>query len=431
MFVLAAVVAYVWLMVPRTALGFRGREHRALGTEAYLAACNRLAPHKDRDPQTALRYQIACGNLKVQALLYGQGCSVSGDWSGDPGDFMSSVGAQVVTKRTNYWRLALSNTTHFHPLATREWRDFHTESIAVALAASRKQGGAQLAGFEEAFYNSAFGDHFLQDSFAAGHMGFNRPGSSAAASKKFHDEWNRKGRWVSNRRGEVWKTYGDGRLDNPESREARQHVLAATTESVYGMLTAFVRGEPDPAADLAVWYEVAYTIEDPEILPDLETIFARSETLSRPEMLPLLSVKRPAVKDGVLGSWSAFTMSFEDPDDPNGVLVFGGDLLLPWLGTRIEAGAGFGFQGSLTNPRFAVDAGLVRGLGLSVDGLLSHEVDAGTLLLIGEDIDVTLRLSFRTNSRPATGCSASISDLRSRSTALTSVCTRRSASPAC
>jgi hypothetical protein len=64
-------------------------------------------------------------------------------------------------------------------------------------------------------YENAFADHYLQDSYASGHMGFNRRASSAAAAKVFHDYWNRRGRVVSNRAGARWLAYGDGRLGGP------------------------------------------------------------------------------------------------------------------------------------------------------------------------------------------------------------------------
>lgn len=391
------IITYVSLAMSSPAFAWWRREHRAIGNEAYIAACNRLAPLKDRDPQTAQRFEIACGNLQVQAFLYGQGNSVAGDFLGEPDEFMTSLGASLVTQRTNYYRLALRNSTHFHPMATREWRALHEKAINGALEASKKVGSAQIGAFEQVFYDAAFGDHFLQDSFAAGHMGFNRPASSAAASLVYHDEFNRRGRWVSNRRGATWKTYGDGRLDAPENTEGRKHVVAAATESVYAVLVAFVLGEHDGTADLAVWHEVAYTIEDPELLPELEALFGTSESLERPDLLPLLSVKRPAVKDSVIGVWSSFSFPFDNMDNPIGVLVLGGDLVVPGIGMSMEAGAGVGFEGSMTKPRFAVDAGFVKSMGLSWDGLLSHEIDFGSLFLISDELDATLRLSLRSN----------------------------------
>lgn len=391
------MVASLVLADPRFALAWLGREHRALGAEAYVAACGRLQQARDRDPQIAQRYDIACGNLDVTSLLYGQGNAVSGDWVGQSSDLLDEVGAIAVVKKTNYWRLALRNSAHFHPLATRVWREFHVQAITDALAASRMQGAEQLERFEQAFAESAFGDHFLQDSFAAGHMGFNRPASSASAAKAFHDEWNERGRRIVNRRGDTWVTYGDGRLANPESKAARAHVLAACTESTYAVLVAFVLGERDPAPDLEVWSRVPFTIDDQELLPTLEAMFSESETLERPRALPLLAVKRPAVKDGVLAGWSAFTMSFDDAEHPVGSLVFGGDLVIPRVGARVEAGAGIAFEDDLENLGFAVDAGVVVPIALSFDGLFSHELDLGALLVIRDGVGAVARLGYRVN----------------------------------
>lgn len=383
---------------PRNVSAWSGREHRALGTEAYLAACERVAARKGQDAATQLRYEIACGNLEVTSFLYGQGNSVGGDWVSQPNELLSAAGSAIVTTKPNYWRLALTNSAHFHPLATREWRDFHKQAIADALAASQLQGVEQIERFEQAFAESAFGDHFLQDSFASGHMGFNRPGSSASAAKGYHDEWTRRGRRVANRKGESWFTLGDGRLDNPANRDSRRRVLAACTESVYAVLVAFVVGERDPQPDYAVWSEVAYTIEDEELLPAVESLFGGSETLRRPRMLPLLAVKRPAVKDGVLAAWSSVTTVFGDGDHHvTGLVVVGGDLVVPLIGTRIEAGIGVALEQGVGHPQLGGEASLVRPVGLSHDGLFSHEVDAGVALVIGGDVDVIVRAGYRVN----------------------------------
>ncbi len=385
------------VVVPRDAEAWRMAEHRALGSESYIAACDRLAPLKDRDAQTAHRFTVACGNLHIASFLYGQATSVSGDFVSEPGELKSAPGATAASSKANYYRLALTNSAHFHPLATREWREIHKDALREALAASAMVGVEQLETFELAFAHSAFGDHFLQDSFAAGHMGFSRPNSSSGASKAFHDEWNERGRRVINRRGEAWTTFGDGGLDSAANREGRRRVVVACTESVYAVLAAFVLGERDPEADYAVWREVPFAIDDQEILPTFESLFRGSETLSRPMVLPLLAVQQPARKDGVLGAWSSFTMSFEDDHHPIGSLVFGGDLIVPLIGVRVEAGAGIAFEDSFRHPRLAASAGFVRGLGLSLHGLLSHELDLGALVVIGDGADVVARLSYRVN----------------------------------
>ncbi|NVB81925.1 MAG: hypothetical protein HOV81_26325 [Kofleriaceae bacterium] len=394
----AIIVGAIVLAAPREAACWRMAEHRAIGTESYIAACERLAASKDRDAGTTQRYEVACGNLGTTAFLYGQGTSVSGDFVSEPGELLSVLGASTATSRTNYYKLALTNGAHFHPTATREWREIHKDAVDGALAASREVGVEQLQAFEQAFAESAFADHFLHDSFAAGHMGFDRPGSSVAASKAFHDEWNERGRRVANRRGQIWITYGDGYLDIPQNRDARRRVVAASAESVYGVVAAFVLGTRDPEPDYEVWREVPFAIDDQELLPTFESLFRGSEVLTRPTMLPLLAVKRRAEKDGILGAWSSFTMGFEDADHPIGAIVFGGDLLLPGLGTRIEVGAGIGLEDSARHVRFAVDGGFVKGIALSFSGLVSHEIDAGVLLVAGtDDVDVVPRITYRLN----------------------------------
>src|SRR5262249_17345775 len=111
--------------------------------------------------------------------------------------------------------------------------------------------------------------------------------------------------------------------------------------------------------------------------------------------LPLVAVKRPALKDGLIGVWSPWAVTFEHASHPRGAIVFGGDLIVPGLGARGEVGAGIGFDGDIDKPRLAIDAGLVGTLGLSWSGLVSHEVDLGALFLISGDLDVTLRLEYR------------------------------------
>jgi hypothetical protein len=86
---------------------------------------------------------------------------------------------------------------------------------------------------------------------------------------------------------------------------------------------------------------------------------------------------------------------FDDTSHSSGALVFGGDLLVPGLGTRIEVGAGLSFDDDLKRPRFALDAGFVGSVGLSWHGALSHEVDLGALFLIADDLDVMLHVGYR------------------------------------
>src|SRR5262249_34900586 len=157
----------------------------------------------------------------------------------------------------------LENSEHFNPMATRAWADYHQEAVEYALAGSRVQGLASIQKLELAVSESAFADHFLQDSFPAGPMGFNRTASSAAAPKTLHDTRNARGGVVSDRTGNRWVTFGDGRLDLPANADSRRHVMDAATLSVREVIRAFVLGEQSYEDELAIWNALAFTIEAP------------------------------------------------------------------------------------------------------------------------------------------------------------------------
>src|SRR5215813_4430495 len=129
----AGLLLVVW--DPRPAGGWATREHRAIGTEAYTAACAQVAEEVDvahaQDAALVARFDEACANVDVD-------------------------------RRLHYYNLARANSGHFHPAVTREWRRYHDDAIQRALSAAKLQGVAQSAEFERGFYENAFADHFLQ-----------------------------------------------------------------------------------------------------------------------------------------------------------------------------------------------------------------------------------------------------------------------------
>jgi hypothetical protein len=67
---------------------------------------------------------------------------------------------------------------------------------------------------QQAILFNSFADHFLEDAFSSGHLVVNRsPMASFTNNKALHDFYSMKGSMVVNRRGEVWKAYGDGSLE--------------------------------------------------------------------------------------------------------------------------------------------------------------------------------------------------------------------------
>src|SRR5258705_4244149 len=200
----------VLIGVVATSAGWNYVEHVELGSESYANACKQLRDEVEgADAATMTRLEIACDNLELSAELYGQACALAGDRFNAPADFMSTSAGWKAASRKQYYGLALANSTHFHPYAPREWRRYHSQALDHALEASRHQGLDAVDGLQLALFENAFADHFLDDPFSAGHMGFNRAASSVAASLVYHDQWNGKGRVVRDRTGASWRTYGD------------------------------------------------------------------------------------------------------------------------------------------------------------------------------------------------------------------------------
>jgi hypothetical protein len=214
-----------------------------------------MAPPND----TTARWCLACRSFP--AVLYGQSIAIAGDHVGTPEELMSSHGQIVAASIVNYASLALENVTHFHPEALRNWRAYHDQ--ALELATKDHPNATAARDFATVFYTSAFADHFLQDAFAAGHSGFNRPASGAVASKVFHDVWNQTGRLVKSSTGVCWVQYGDGKL-RYASATARFQIDAAEKASVADVLAAFVTGKRDLAREVRpVFYMPAEITPNP------------------------------------------------------------------------------------------------------------------------------------------------------------------------
>jgi hypothetical protein len=396
-----ALAALAWLILEAPAFGWTTPEHQEIGRDAYTGACAQLrgtvASLAARDPTVAARLERVCGaNLPVLARLYGDGTAIAGDFLGHPSEFLSQTGAWRFSSKKHYWLLALENSQHFNPTSTRAWAEYHQQAVAYALAAAAAPGVASVQQLELALFENAFADHYLQDSFAAGHMGFNRAASSAAAAKSFHDTWNRRGRVVTDRAGDRWVSHGDGRLDEPTNAGGKQHLMQAATLSVRSLLSAFVRGVPDPEDEMAVWQILPFTIEAPQLLTDVMEIFVK-EPASDDALIPLQVAIRPATKDLVTTAtfWSA--ASFAAPRDPILALVAGIELGIPFVPAQTYLGAGGTLRTPEQRPAAVVDTGVLIPLGLSVAGLLSHQLDVTASWLIRRDFGAIAHAEYQLN----------------------------------
>lgn len=356
-------------------------EHLSLGNESYRKACEALRAEIGNEGAPALRtrLEIACDNLDIAAQLYGQATALAGDRFGGPADFISTRAGWKAASRKQYFTLALGNSTHFHPYATREWWRYHSLSVNHAVEASTKVGLDAVNGLQLALFESAFADHFLHDAFAAGHMGFNRTASSVAASLVYHDRWNGKGRVVRDRAGRSWKTYGDGHLDSPANADGRAHAVRVATLSIEGVLRAFVLGTRNPDHELDIWRAFPFVIDAPELPSLTDRILGVGEDDASNALHPLEAINWPARKDSMFDVTVLVTGRLKN-EAPITAILAGYNIKLPRIAVPLHIGAGVTLPNGARSAHFAGQVGITAPLGLTADGLLDHHLCAGALL---------------------------------------------------
>lgn len=291
---LAWVLVAGTLASPRPAAAFNLEEHLEIGRGGYLAACAMLNEMKDAaSPAARRRLELACQDPENLAIHYGQFVGLSGDHVSI--DQLGTVHGDIDAENLIvYLKLAIQNADHFFPANVRKYEEIHDRALdlAASAAAMAKTEEAWLQvrkQFWLAFYASAFADHFLQDTYAAGHGSFNRPASTPAASRGYHNVLNDEGMILRDAAGRIWVSYGDGKLnlrqgqvtthdktqacvsastpitragrlyapskpdsEKPAHERGKALLIAASRESVRDVLLAFVTGKRSPTRELGI-----------------------------------------------------------------------------------------------------------------------------------------------------------------------------------
>lgn len=233
-----------------------------------------------------------------RAQAYGQATAIGGDHLSSPEDFLERSHGNQIASALVYAGLGLRNHDHFHPVAPRTWRRVRAQALDEAVSAAALSGTSQVALFERAFLRHAFADHFLEDTFASGHMGFNRSGSATVAALLFHNEWNARGRLVIDFHGRQWRTFGDDQWDARchDAPPCQERVIDAGALSVLGFLHAFVLGARDGDLEFESEAAVPRVIEFPRVI---HSTFGRREfgaTSDGDRMGPATAVGRPVYR---------------------------------------------------------------------------------------------------------------------------------------
>ena len=227
-------------------------EHILIGEAGYHLACEWF-----RDPQVVRtgaqreRAQQLCFEDTGFARHYGELSAYGGDYAAEPEDIpidFKAMSARLedlsdwskIKNLLHRASLAVKDGTHFQPHAEVQWLRYHQRALSLAKQASA--AGDLDLGFRQALVMSGFADHFLQDSFSAGHNGTDRKITIPSLQKVYHDAFCCWGRFLEDGFGNAWFTLGDGGYDKFCNRDGRQRVIAATAESVRSVLWHFIVG---------------------------------------------------------------------------------------------------------------------------------------------------------------------------------------------
>lgn len=362
-----------------------------------------------RLPESVCRFAMVCARLRVdgkgatsrldfgpqtvprraRSRRYGQSCGVAADHLDSPEAFLEDDAGKVLPSKLNLALLALTNPDHFHPAVLRNWRKYLHRAVKTALyshssAWVTRNGGVGHA-LEWALTLSAFANHYAQDAYAAGHLGFNRPASGASAAKVFHDYRNAQGLEVVDTSGTVWRTYGDGSLGACQSGgTCYERVIRASADAAAAVIGAFVFGEyaPDQVALLSQRVPVAarssairrlgfaaYFLVDVEDRPVADV---RAGDIPHHQIgYPTDAFHRRAYPAMVYGGqWRALARPMSPAGLAHEASVYAeASLTIP---TRLQLEGGLLIvdgEISAASPR----AGVVTPLGVTTSGLFSHE----------------------------------------------------------
>ena len=222
---------------------FAKKEFIASYDPNFLAELTKYNPALKKMSAAQVRHEIEHGQgLELEVR---QSFGDVNAWAGDHGKINPSKNAAGIFKanipplqdvRTNInlttGILAITNWDHFMPMALHTWSTFHSRALhkarEYAKNAKSSQGfqiaemnGANAVVFDldksplaEALFLEAYGCHFLQDCFAAGHLRtprllFGRDVAIACLSKEMHDEDNSRRLLATNASNQQFRLIGE------------------------------------------------------------------------------------------------------------------------------------------------------------------------------------------------------------------------------
>lgn len=208
----------------------------------------------------------------------------------------------------NYIKLAQVNFDHFAPDSLIAYQTGHRYALETAMESYQKKEAGDIDGanklLELAYAQNAFANHYLTDSFSAGHMRtprrdiareVNLPAAlNLLLANLMHGEDNRMGINVVNAEGMSWVAYGDGYLYKPEAELQRGIIIDAMQRSADDIYTVYQTGIiPDVYPEMALF-------------PDYEKINQLSRTAPLFKMEKGVLLKRVNSKNPYDFHWTKY-----------------------------------------------------------------------------------------------------------------------------
>ncbi|OJD33041.1 phosphatidylcholine-hydrolyzing phospholipase c [Diplodia corticola] len=186
--------------------------------------------------------------------------------------FQKITSSRPSDDQPSYIGLALINWDHFGEDARTTYNAGHAKALEEAAKGN----------LMDAYALNAFADHFLEDSFSAGHLRTPRrmlhgyKGVKDFLAKYMHDEDCAIGLSVTNPAGESWQAFGDKRLLAKENKDNKERCLVAIQASADEVFQAYKDGKAPSPDSYKAWTH-ACTLDSAHGSQELAPLFKKDE----------------------------------------------------------------------------------------------------------------------------------------------------------